>query len=354
MEKRKRMETAQTFIPASTPVQMGTDSTQMHRGALFAVAQAVIEHKRFLEQCGHDVTGLHDLESWLNQPINRSYGAGILSVSGQYAETATSSTGFDESGFERLLKAALNRLFPSSSDGAVVGIIDNVELVSKSNDARRVLERIRDTTLSLPGVKWVLCGALGIVRSSVSSPSLNGRISTPLEVAPVKSESIPELITARLNYYAEDVNAKSPVGVEEFQHLYQICNENLRDAMKYAQAFCVWLDIEDELGKHPGGYLPLLEVWLAHEAEQILSAISLQPRAWKLFADLAAAGGSCAPGDNEQFDFNTPQQMRTNFSALERVDLVRAVVDEDDQRRKTVNITDKGWIVQYARSNFSA
>jgi hypothetical protein len=354
MERRKRRETGQTFVPASVLVQMGTDAHQLHRDALFAVAQALIEHQHFLEQCGHDVGGLHDLKIWLNQPVNRSYGAGLFGFSGEYAETATSSPGFDESGFERLLKAALVRIFPTSSDGAVVGIIDNVELVGKSNEARRVLQTVRDTTLSLPGVKWVLCGALGIIRSSVSSPSLNGRVSTPIAVAPVHSRSIPDLISARLNHYAVSEDVQSPVEAEEFQHLYKICNENLRDALKYAQAFCVWLEIEGELGQHSDGYLSLLEAWLAQEAEQIVSSISLQPRAWTLFDDLAAAGGACAPSDNEEFGFNTPQQMRTNFSALEQVSLVHAVVDEDDQRRKTVNITDKGWIVRYARTSFSA
>jgi hypothetical protein len=59
------------------------------------------------------------------------------------------------------------------------------------------------------------------------------------------------------------------------------------------------------------------------------------------------------PSDNEKFDFNTPQQMRTNFAALERVSLIKAEVDEDDLRRRTVNLTDKGWIVHYARSGFT-
>lgn len=54
---------------------------------------------------------------------------------------------------------------------------------------------------------------------------------------------------------------------------------------------------------------------------------------------------------NEHFGFTTAQQMRTSFSALERVNLARAEIDDDDQRRKTVNATDKGWIVKYARSH---
>lgn len=354
MERRKAKQTFQTFIPASKTVQMRNDADRMHREALFAVAQSLIEHRSFLEKCGHDVSGLRDMENWLNQPINRTYGAGMFGFSADFGESPNTSAGFDESGFERLLTTALRTAFPTSSSGGIVGVIDNVELVSKSNDARGVLESLRDTTLSLPAVKWVLCGALGVIRSSVSSPSLNGRISTPIEVAPVASAEIEALINARLSHFTSVPGAQSPVGAEEFGHLYRICNDNLRDALKYSQAFCVWLDIEDEIGKHAEGYLPLLEVWLAQEAEEITASIALQPRAWKLFDDLAFAGGSCAPSDNEQFDFNTPQQMRTNFSSLERVDLVRAEIDEDDQRRKTVNLTDKGWIVHYSRSGFNS
>lgn len=44
--------------------------------------------------------------------------------------------------------------------------------------------------------------------------------------------------------------------------------------------------------------------------------------------------------------------MRTNFVALERANLIKAEIDEDDLRRRTVNLTDKGWVVHYARSGF--
>lgn len=136
-----------------------------------------------------------------------------------------------------------------------------------------------------------------------------------------------------------------------FRHLYDVCNHNLRDSLKYAQSFSVWLDISGEVD-NISDYPQLLEVWLAHQAEEVTQSISLQPRAWKLFDDLAAAGGSCAPSDNKLYGFNTPQQMRTNFVALERANLIKAEIDEDDLRRRTVNLTDKGWVVHYARSGF--
>jgi hypothetical protein len=40
--------------------------------------------------------------------------------------------------------------------------------------------------------------------------------------------------------------------------------------------------------------------------------------------------------------------MRINFVALERASLIRAEIEEDNLRRRTLNLTDKGWVVHYA------
>lgn len=357
MQARMEKKTYQAFAPVPTLLQIGTDSLQFERQALMAIAQALIEHESYLRNCGHDVSSLSELKRWLNEPIISGGGGGIqilgVGANAEISNEANTSVGFSDSGFERVVIDALRTAFPTAESGALIAVIDNMELLGRSNEARRVLERIRDTSLSLPGVRWVLCGAKGIVRASVSSPRLTGRIGRPLEIAPLKDDVIEPLIEARLAYFAVREDARAPVGPVEFRHLYDICNANLRDALKYAQEFCMWLDVQEELERPQSEFLGLLEIWLAEEASQITSSIKLQPRMWKLFDDLAAAGGTCAPGDFEAFGFSSPQRMRTNFAELERADLISAEIDEDDLRRRTVSITSKGWLVNYSRSDFA-
>lgn len=45
--------------------------------------------------------------------------------------------------------------------------------------------------------------------------------------------------------------------------------------------------------------------------------------------------------------------MRSNFAEVQRVGLIDAEIDEDDTRRRTVNLTAKGWLVHHARSTAS-
>lgn len=355
--RRVNGDSDQTFVPVNILLQIGSDAADFQRRALLAIAQALIEHEAHLRDYGHDVTNLSELKRWMNEPIVTTVSGGAqafgFGANVDVADEINTSTGFSDSGFERAVRKALTQAFPTPESGALVAVIDNMELLARSNEARRVLELIRDTSLSLPGVRWVLCGAKGIVRASVSSPRLVGRISRPIEVKPVADATIEELIEARLHHFAARPDAKAPVGPVEFRHLYDICNANLRDALRYAQEFCIWLDDEEELGRPQSDFLELLQVWLADEADRITESIRLQPRTWKLFDDLAVSGGTCAPGDFETFGFASPQHMRTNFAQLERADLISAEVDEDDLRRRTVSLTSKGWIVHYSRSDYA-
>ena len=344
------------YLPMTEPLQVMADAVAFERKALLAIAQTVVGYKDFLSKCGIEPEGLSDLERWLNNPVLRSGGGGFQILgSGANANVVAevnTGAGYQDSGLEQQVRAVLGEIFPAPESGGVIAIIDNMELLATSTEAKRMLERVRDSSLSLPGVRWVMCGAMGIVRASVSSPRLAGRVALPIELGPVPDDQIEALVDARLQHFASRPTFRAPVGAMEFRHLYEVSNQNLRDALRYAQEFTSWLDLQGETSRPQADMLGLLEVWLAEEAEKINSSIRLQPRQWRLFDDLAKAGGTCAPGDYEAFGFQSMQRMRTNFAELERADLIVAEIDEDDHRRRTVNFTSKGWIVHYARSEF--
>ncbi|WP_223934574.1 hypothetical protein [Arthrobacter sp. StoSoilB5] len=353
IQKRFAGTLGQTLVPVDGVLQLGTDANVFHREALLAIAQSLIKHEGHFKDLRLTTPNLSELKRWMNEPIVSSGGGGVqilgIGAEGQKTDEVNTSVGFENSGLERLVRDALKKVFPTQSAGGLVAIIDNVELLGRSSEAGRVLEKIRDTTLSLPGVRWVLCGAKGIIRASVSSPRLNGRISRPIEVTPIADSRIEELIGARLNHFAARDGAVCPVGATEFLYLYEMCHANLRDAFRYAQDFCSWLEIEDKLHLPQVEYLPTLKQWLALEAQEITASIRLQPRMWQLFDDLAALGGVCSPSDHEALGFNSPQRMRSNFAEVQRVGLIDAEIDEDDTRRRTVTLTAKGWLVHHAR-----
>jgi hypothetical protein len=272
----------------------------------------------------------------------------------------------------------LSTIFPSRAAGGFVGILDNMELLATSKEARKRLEEMRDGVLSIPGVRWVLCGANGIVRSAVGSPRLTGRIADPMRLQPLQHTDIPEVIQRRITQYSKDLKLTDPpVDPAGFRHLYTVFNSNLRIALKHAGEFTKWFDknqLSDnernkallELAdlKGPSTYqrvlaersaarLRYLEAWLAEQAEQYAAdAGTLTERTWRLFDDIIIIGGSCSPSEFEQFGFASREAMRPYVKTLEEANLVISAIDEDDSRRRTIDITPNGWLVHYKRSGY--
>ena len=52
--------------------------------------------------------------------------------------------------------------------------------------------------------------------------------------------------------------------------------------------------------------------------------------------------------DYELFDFTSSQRMKNCVKSLESVGLLISVIDENDNRRKSIQITPKGWFVSHA------
>lgn len=48
-------------------------------------------------------------------------------------------------------------------------MLDNLELLQVAETTRRILEQLRDELFTTPGVRFVLCGANGMINSVVSS-----------------------------------------------------------------------------------------------------------------------------------------------------------------------------------------
>ncbi|WP_373433746.1 AAA family ATPase [Streptomyces sp. CS113] len=344
----------QLLIPIPDIIQMKSGVDELERDAYFAIARAYVANVKILDDLGFNTFDTSELEKWLGSPFIYGGGGGlsVVGVGGNVTRSVSANTGqgFTDAGFRQLVRDCLHTTFPTREHGAFVGVIDNIELLRTSADARQALEAVRDSILSLPGVRWVLCGAKGIVRSVVSSPRLSGRIGRPIDLKPVPDEDVPELVRRRLAHYSTRPDPDAPVDPEGFAHIYKISNANLRNSFKHAQDFALWLDEEGKSESPPAEKRELLEEWIDITAAEYSTAAPLQPGQWTLFDKIADAGGSMAPSDYEDFGFNSSQAMRFHLQRLEEANLLDSVIDEDDQRRKTISVTSNGWLVAYHRS----
>lgn len=346
------------YIPLSSPFQLTSEDTlqSFKQRVLYAVAQQFIASSGLLKEKGYSVPDDDEIDQWLNSPLFHLTGGGA-SVAG-FGANATRSTapnssaGFSESGFISTVKGWLKECFPSRAAGGFICVIDNLELLETSRGARELLEAIRDELLNISGLRWVLCGARGIVRSSASSPRLQGVLAEPIDIKPIDDVSAEKALLKRIEVYSMG-EAKPPVEAEGFGHIYRIGNRNLRNALKYCEDFSMWAYLEGNLTEDSQDKLKLIEAWMAETADRYEQDTSgVGNRAWRVFDDLIAQGGAASPSEYEQFGYETQQAMRPQLKLLEDANLIESAIDESDKRRRTIVVTSRGWIVNYKRSGF--
>jgi hypothetical protein len=335
------------------PLQIGGDekSDDLKRRLYGRICSYFIENEANLRRRLDLQFNLNPLRQWLENPIFNQANVSVAGFGAGGGQAPNAARGFDQHGFFNIVDNLLGRAF--SDGGGMICVLDNLEILNTSRAARMLLEQMRDDVLARHGLKWVVCGARGIVKSVASSARLQGRLQEPIEVAPLAPESIREMIEARVRLYAERDGAIPPVGARSFEHLFKILNQNLRDSFKFSADFAAWLyENEQTHFRSADDVHALFEVWLAEQSEGYHAAIQLPPRAWKLFDDICNLGGSISPSDNEAFGFNSPQAMRGQIAPLENNDLIVSEIDETDHRRKTISVTAKGWFVRYHRTGY--
>ena len=258
--------------------------------------------------------------------------------------------------FSTAVREQLGDCLPTTSAGGVVCVLDNLELLRTSSAARQVLEELRDRLLNVDGLRWILCGSRGIV-SSARSQRLSGVIDFPMSLGPLSDDRINELIEKRITYFGVS-DTLVPVSAPAFEYLYQSLNQNLRDALAYAQQFAHWLYEEYvATGGQPPPEAQIgedLERWLAMMSDRAHAATGqIQRRVWIFFDQLAANGGTCRSSQFNEYGFSTQQQMSGSITNLEGANLVVREIDPENAARTLATITAEGWLVIFHRNRYA-
>lgn len=308
------------------------------------VVQALIANKDFFLE-GFPCPELERLEKW-RKSLRSIVGGSESEITDPKADAESSglTDAIDE------VKTWLEDTFNNSQAGFFLCVIDNLELLETSSDAKILLEEMRDEILNIPGLRWVLCGARGIVRSVASTGRLVGFLGDPIEILPVRDEHIGALIEARLEAFKGEGVVSAPVEVDGFLKLYHIGHKNLRIAMKYCQDFTVWAFLKGVDFSDADAKLSLLEEWLSKTATKTFQDSAVGKRAWAVFDALAEKGGSVKPSEHPDFGFKSYQAMIPHLQSLSAANLIESVIDNVDARKKTISILPLGWVVNYERS----
>jgi Cdc6-like AAA superfamily ATPase len=335
------------YIPCRKAFQLDAeaDLQKFIDAVLIEVAQTLITNLDIVELT-HDGSSLRTLKKWLNSPDLKSYQGGLCGFQG--GVSTTSNPGFERAGLRETILKCLEELFPNADQGGVICCIDNLELLQESSKARMLLEQLRDPLLQANGLCWVLCGALGITYGVVSSPRLDGYLHRPIELKEMDKSFAPAILRSRIEVFARVESPYLPINQSEFSDLYTIVRGNLRTVLSYSDNYCQAV---------ADGVLPNTEEekrdrfhqWLRNEAESSYEASRsvLTPRTIEVFQKATSESGTFSPGDFEEFKFGSMQAFRPYIKSLEDVSLVVSTQDDTDKRRKTIQVTAKGWLAAH-------
>jgi hypothetical protein len=177
------------------------------------------------------------INKWLNDPTLRSGGINTPLGGASLSSTLNNSAGFTNSGLERLAQEWLREIFPMKTSGAIVCTIDNLEGLQSSVAARRLLNSLRDRLFLVHGLRWVICGANGIVSSATSS-RVADYFSAPLKVDTLIESKLPLVLDARVQEYTLGQSSPLAITAESLEFLYGTLNNNLRGTLARAEEYC--------------------------------------------------------------------------------------------------------------------
>jgi hypothetical protein len=345
------------IVPCRKPFQIEPEPNleKFTDDVLFEVAQTFIENADLLARLGSDVKNRKALDEWLNSPTFREIqgGVSILStgLSGGQTTSANVGHGFDKSGFRRLVFDWLKKL-SSEGKGGIVCIIDNLELLERSTAAQRALEVLRDPLLMAPGLKWVLCGANGIIESVVASPRLSGILYPSIELSPIKDNLIEHVFASRVEAFQTfPGRAYLPITLTSFGLLYDSLGRNLRNLLNYANTYCMHIAQEGRRPESDNDKDSEFFRWFEHTSRTHYEAVEKQltPRAWRVFDRAIELNGKFSPSNFANFGFQSVEALRPYVKNLEDSGLLQSAKDDQDQRRKSIEMTPKGYLVNYHR-----
>lgn len=347
--------TGPLYVPCSRTFQLNAEQRLQDFIDLvyIEIAQTLISRAEDIKVHGHWLE-TSAINRWLNSPELTTFQGGVWVVQAGMQRQTNTGVGFERSGLRNAVGQWLKTIFPSPEAGAIICTIDNLELLQSSEIARSLLEQMRDELFNTLGIRWILCGSLGIVYGVVSSPRLEGYLHKPIEIGEIGAEHTKDLLLSRIAAYADpDKQPYIPINVEEFEFLYGILRGNTRSVLSYTDDYCQWVSDRNRPLSQDEKTCSFL-LWLTEQAESAYEATrqELRPKALEVFGQ-ACAVGVFSPSDFEAFGFNSIPAFRPHIRDLESVGLVVSTQDEGDKRRKTIQVTPKGWIVKYHRDRIS-
>ncbi|WP_375699396.1 hypothetical protein [Pseudophaeobacter sp. TrK17] len=286
------------------------------------------------------------IKAYIDSPIIKSFTATIMGNGGGYNAAPNASKGWDKVGFRAAVEDWLRLLFPSAETGAVVCVLDNLELLHSSKSAREVIETLRDTAFSIDGLKWILCGSSGVVRGIAASPRLVGWLHKPLNIQELSDTVGGEVYDKRVKGFRIKEDAELPLTRANFITLFDMFNGNTRFALDEAGEFCTWaFDELEDAGRIASD---AFERWMSEELEANHAEIFVyfEGRDEEVFEAICQVE-IFTPGEHESLGVSDKREFLNILDKFVKFGLIVSSLDQDAPEDAVFEITPKALKLQY-------
>ena len=143
------------FVPVAS-LQAASSVDAFEQQVYYGIAQALIANVDAFRQALVNGPNVARLNHWLNDATFRQGSGALMGFAAGGGAVPNESQGYAASGFPEAVRAELASCFPGTGAGAMVCVVDNLELLQTVGEARSTLEALRDRVFRLPGTRWVL------------------------------------------------------------------------------------------------------------------------------------------------------------------------------------------------------
>lgn len=337
------------FLPCRKVFQINDSQSpsEFRKEVLFEVMQTLIDLKsNLLLSPGHTRPYVNQtIDRWLNSSELVNFQVGFLGTSLGGGRAAANTEGFSVSGFEKAAISWLKEAFPAAENGGVIVVIDNLELLKTSSFAASKMEELRDYLFTLPGIRWVMCGALGIVHGVVSSPRLDGYLHEPIELRDVSSLYSKQIFETRVASSKKEDDARLPVTASEFNYLFELFSGNLRGVLGVLGEYCqaIWESYGGNI-EHVGP--SDFNNWLEDHCERVYLAVERElgnEGLWLLAR--VSQSGSVNRRMYAKFKFSDEEAFNMELQRLCKCHVIVSIEDESDHTRDSFRVIKKGRLV---------
>lgn len=321
-----------------------SDLKEFERSIYQEIIYLLLDNKRFLKERGVKRGEIIKVDKLTRQMGNIGGGGGIglVSVSFDYVPNPSA-----ENSLPNIARKWLEKCFGGCYSGGIICVIDNLENSGTPNQVKSIVESLRDTLFTMPGLSWILCGTPIAVDGLRTSRLLQGYLAEK-QICPINENVVPMVVERRIAYYG-NLNVDPPIDKELFEVIYTIVNRQLRLSFTLCQEFANFLynypirrsnDRKDEF-----------KTWIEQMAFNLPEKeYEVPDESWKVFDKIIMFGSDISNVDLKLLNLRSVDEFNKLVLPLKSKRLLEMIETDDGF---VVRVTRDGWLVNYKRHNYS-